>query len=154
MKRFLWIVIAIAICFGVGYMARLFQADSLMTWYPLLDKPSITPPNSIFPIAWGIIYLCMGISVGILQPLTGWRKGELLFLFGAQLILNFLWSITFFYMQSPLLGLINIIILAWVVGTYIVKSYKINKISSWLFVPYALWLIFAIYLNTFIYLVN
>ena len=154
MKRFLWILIAVAVCFGVGYTAHLFQAESLMTWYPYLDKPSVMPPNSAFPIAWGIIYVCMGVSVGLLQPLNGWRKGELLVLFAVQLVLNFLWSLSFFYMQSPLLGLINIIALAWVVGAYIIKSYRVSVASSWLFVPYALWLAFATYLNAYIFVMN
>ncbi len=154
MKKKLWIAVAIAVCFGVGYTARLFQEESLVTWYPLLDKPSVIPPNSVFPIAWGVIYVCMGVSVGLLQPLVGWRKGELLVLFVMQLVLNFLWSFTFFYMQNPLLGLINIVALAWVVVVYMIKSYRVSKVSSWLFVPYVLWLAFATYLNAYIYIAN
>lgn len=154
MKRFLWILVAIAVCFGVGYTARLFQADSLEMWYPLLNKPSVMPPNAAFPIAWGIIYVCMGVSVGLLQPFIGWQKGELLVLFAVQLMLNFMWSFTFFYLRSPLFGLVNILALVWVVVAYIKKSYYVNKATSWLFVPYALWLAFATYLNAYVYVMN
>ena len=154
MKRFLWIVVAVAVCFGVGYTARLFQLDSLNTWYPLLEKSSLTPPNMVFPIVWGVIYVCMGISVGLLQPVKGWKKGDLIVLFLIQIVLNFLWSYTFFYLRSPLFGLLNILMLLWVVVVYVIKSYGVNKVSSWLFVPYVLWLTFATYLNAYIFIVN
>lgn len=154
MKRLFWILFAIAICIGVGYTARLFQTETLLTWYPLLNKSSLTPPDYVFPIAWGIIYVCMGLSVGLLHPYTGWRKGELIVLFAIQLVLNFLWSFTFFYLQSPLLGLVNILALAWVVVMYMVRSFMVKKVSSILFVPYVLWLTFATYLNAYIYVAN
>jgi tryptophan-rich sensory protein len=154
MKRFLWIVIAVMVCFAVGFSAKWFQADALVNWYPLLAKPSITPPNSVFPIAWGIIYLCMGVSVGLLQPVVRATRRVLLGVFVIQLVLNFLWSLTFFYLQSPLLGLINIIALDYVVLAYIDICRNVNKVAAWLFVPYALWLLFATYLNGYIYFAN
>ena len=154
MKKFQWIVIAVIVCFAVGYSARWFQADALIEWYPLLDKPSITPPNWVFPIAWAFIYLCMGISVGLLQPVEKDRRHGLLVIFTAQLLLNFLWSITFFAFRSPMLGLINIIALDYAVVAYIDRSSKVNTLSAWLFAPYALWLLFATYLNGYIYYAN
>lgn len=154
MKKFQWIVIAVIVCFAVGYSARWFQADALIEWYPLLDKPSITPPNWVFPIAWAFIYLCMGISVGLLQPVKKDRRHGLLVIFTTQLLLNFLWSITFFAFRSPMLGLINIIALDYAVVAYIDRSSKVNTLSAWLFAPYALWLLFATYLNGYIYYAN
>lgn len=46
-------------------LAGWLQQDAIEEWYPLLDKPTLTPPNAVFPIAWSIIYLCMGISGGL-----------------------------------------------------------------------------------------
>ena len=57
MKRLLWIFVGIVVCFLVGYTASLFQAVSLELWYPFLVKPVLTPPNWVFPIVWGIIYV-------------------------------------------------------------------------------------------------
>lgn len=64
MKRIIPILIAILICFGVGCTASYFQSESILNWYPALEKPSCTPPDIAFPIAWSFIYLCMGISIG------------------------------------------------------------------------------------------
>ena len=154
MKKALRIVVAVVICFAVGGVARWVQADALANWYPLLDKPSIMPPNRVFPIAWTIIYACMGVSVGLILPARSKRRRALKKIFGIQLALNFLWSVSFFYMESPFLGMVNIIALAYVVMLYMEKAYKVNRASMWLFVPYALWLIFAIYLNGYIYYAN
>ena len=57
MKRIIPILIAILICFGVGCTASYFQSESILNWYPALEKPSCTPPDIAFPIAWSFIYL-------------------------------------------------------------------------------------------------
>lgn len=154
MKRVIYILVAILICFGVGYTANLFQADSLETWYPTLNKSFLTPPNCVFPIAWGIIYLCSGISIGLV-----WNKQEmfdtgLAWIFILQLVFNFAWSFLFFYLQDPFSGLIDLILLDLTVLFYIVTCYRVNKVSAWLFAPYVLWLILATYLNVFIVINN
>ena len=57
MKRLFIYVGPILLCFIVGWISMLFQSDSLVEWYPLLNKPSVTPPNFVFPIAWSILYI-------------------------------------------------------------------------------------------------
>lgn len=154
MKRLLWITIAVMACLCVGYTARSFQEDALMYWYPLLEKSSFTPPDRVFPIAWGIIYVCMGISVGMLCKVNTIRRFPLLMLFVIQLMLNFLWSISFFYMQNPLLGLINIVLLDIAVLVYTIRTHYVKRLSAWLFYPYILWLVLATYLNAYVYIAN
>lgn len=150
MRKIIHFIIPIAICFIVGLTASYFQSDSISSWYPTLNKPSLTPPNIAFPIAWSIIYLLMGISIGLILNSDYKKKGVLIVLFAVQLFFNFTWSIVFFYMQNPLLGLINIIILDILIIYYVIKSSRINSISAWLFTPYLLWILFATYLNGYI----
>lgn len=111
MKRIIPILIAILICFGVGCTASYFQSDSILNWYPALEKPSCTPPDIAFPIAWSFIYLCMGISIGLIWHIWTIRRQMIIRLFGFQLLFNFTWSIFFFYFRSPLLGFANILVL-------------------------------------------
>ena len=108
----------------------------------------------VFPIAWAILYLCMGISLGLILNSSHYGRKSLIRLFILQLIFNFTWSIFFFYMQNPLLGFINIILLEFLIIVYSVKSYGINKISSILFIPYILWVTYATYLNLYILIYN
>lgn len=154
MRKSAAIIIPILICFFVGLTASYFQADAIKTWYPLLNKPALTPPNIVFPIAWSIIYLCMGISIGLILNTNIASKRFFINAFIFQLFFNFTWSIGFFYFQNPLIGFLNIILLDIFVINYTLKSYLVNKVSSILFVPYVIWLLFATYLNGYILLNN
>ena len=154
MKKAYKFIIPILYCFLIGFIAGQIQESSILNWYPYLNKPSLTPPNMVFPIAWAILYLCMGISLGLILNSSHYGRKSLIRLFILQLIFNFTWSIFFFYMQNPLLGFINIILLEFLIIVYSVKSYGINKISSILFIPYILWVTYATYLNLYILICN
>lgn len=154
MKKAIAIIIPVLICFGVGFTAQFFQQDAIENWYPLLNKPELTPPNIIFPIAWSVLYLLMGISIGLIIASDNKNKSFFIKLFVIQLFLNFMWSIVFFYMQNPLLGFIDIVLLDVVIVIYIYKTFNIFRASSILFIPYLLWVLFASYLNLYILLYN
>ena len=154
MNKIISICVAVIICFSVGFTAAYFQADAIHTWYPFLNKPSLTPPNFIFPIVWSLLYLCMGISIGLIWNTQYTKRKTLRWLFIWQLLLNFTWSICFFYFQSPLLGFIDILLLDIFIIYYMIESYPVKKISSLLFIPYTLWLLLATYLNGYIILYN
>ena len=154
MRKALNIIIPILVCFLVGLSASYFQADAIKNWYPTLIKPVVTPPNIVFPIAWSIIYVCMGLSIGLLINSTIERRRFFIKAFVFQLFFNFTWSISFFYIQNPLIGFINILLLDNFVVNYTLKSYQVNKTSSILFIPYVIWLLFATYLNGYILMYN
>ena len=139
MKRFAFYLLPILLCFAVGLSASYFQSNSISEWYPLLNKPALTPPNGAFPIAWSIIYICMGLSLGRLIE-RGADK-TLSVLWGIQLVVNFL-------------GLIDILLLDILVWIYISRAYRKEKAAALLFVPYFLWLLLATYLNGYVYLYN
>ena len=62
MKKTPYYLIPVLVCFLLGFIAGRIQSDAIENWYPLLDKPALTPPNIAFPIAWSVIYLCSGGS--------------------------------------------------------------------------------------------
>lgn len=109
MKKIAAYLIPVLACFAVGISASFFQASSIAEWYPTLTKPALTPPNIVFPIAWSVLYLCMGLSLGRLI-VRRQHKG-IIRLWILQLIANFLWSILFFTLRNPLAGFIDIVLL-------------------------------------------
>lgn len=151
MRRFFKYLLPILLCFAVGAAAMYFQREALAEWYPTLDKPAITPPNAVFPIAWSIIYICMGLSLGRLWDLGDKRFRGLWFL---QLALNFLWSPMFFFMQSPISGLAIILLLDIAVVSYTIFTWSTSRLASLLMLPYLAWLCLATYLNFYIWLFN
>lgn len=151
MKRIVIYALPIVLCFIVGWMGMLFQSEALVEWYPYLAKSSASPPNIAFPIAWTILYICMGLSLGRILDLGHNRFVGLWFL---QLALNFIWSIAFFYMQSPIAGLVVIILLDVSVLSYSLLTWNDSKFASIIMIPYMIWLGFATFLNFYIWLFN
>lgn len=154
MKKAVSIFIPVFICLLAGWLANYFQAESIRSWYPFLNKSAWTPPNAIFPVAWGVIYVCMGVSAGLVFLSDAKNRNFLLALFAVQLFFNFIWSLLFFYYRSPLLGFADILLLDILVSIYTVKSYKASKTATFLFVPYMAWIYFASYLNGYILICN
>ena len=151
MKKFFAYFIPILLAYAVGFLGSYIQGSALVEWYPSLIKSPLSPPSIVFPIAWSILYLLIGISAG-----TMLAKGDLsvLRLWLLQLLLNFLWSVMFFALRSPFLGLLCILALDVAVFAYIIYTAGRRPIAAWLFAPYMLWLIFATYLNGYIYINN
>lgn len=154
MRIFITIPVSVLICFAVGLTASYFQYDALQQWYPLLERSTLTPPNIVFPIVWSILYLFMGISVGLVAGSIYTNKRFIIVVFALQLLLNFMWSILFFYMRNPLWGLIDIIALDIVVLLYMALTQRLHRTAFYLFVPYIIWLMLATYLNGYILLHN
>lgn len=154
MKKAWDYILPTLLCFLLGGLVAWWQSDAIEEWYPLLIKPALTPPNAAFPIAWSIIYLCMGISAGLVITSAALSRRRVMTLWFFQLGFNVLWSILFFVFRSPLLGLIDIVILDILVVIYITQSARIRAGAAWFFVPYLLWILFATYLNAWILAAN
>lgn len=122
-------------------------------WYENLNKPRFNPPRIIFPIAWTILYILLGISYYF-----GLYKKNLIFFIipFLHLILNFLYSPMFFYYKQILgSAILTFIILIFALMTLIQFALtNKNMISIYLMIPYILWLIFANYLAWSIYKLN
>ena len=121
--------------------------------YNDLIKPILSPPGIVFPIAWTIIYLLIGISYTLLKE-KGEVPKETKQLYYSQLLFNCLWTFIFFVFRLRLLSVLWIIILDVLVIVMTYQFYKQNKLSGILLIPYILWLIFATYLNISIYFLN
>lgn len=153
-KKLLPYLIAVAICFLLGFVASQLQTDAVDQWYPTLRKPALTPPNWLFPVAWSTLYLLSGISAGLIWNKAGDRRKSVITLWCTQQFFNFTWSILFFTFQSPLLGFLNILILDVLVLWYILRAWPISKAASIMFWPYLIWILFASYLNGYIMVMN
>ena len=116
-------------------------------WYYNLTKPPLAPPDWIFPPVWSILYFSMLVALFLylFKPAQNKKLGYIYFI--AQLILNFLWTPTFFYLQNIVLALIVIILLDIFVILTIKSFYKVSKISGLILIPYLIWILFATYLN-------
>lgn len=118
-------------------------------WYREdLPKPSWTPPDWLFPVAWTPLYVTIAIS-GWLVWQAG--SGEALTLamgvFGAQLVFNFLWSAVFFGLRRPGLALLELGFLWTSIVAMIWLFHPISPWAAWILLPYLAWVSFAGILN-------
>lgn len=122
-------------------------------WYTELNKPFFTPPGWIFGPVWITLYVMMGLALYLVWN-SKVKDKKAIYFFSGQLILNALWSLLFFGLQSPLLALIDILILMIAILLTIIYFYKIDKRTVYLLTPYFVWVTFAMILNIAIYLLN
>jgi tryptophan-rich sensory protein len=155
-KRIVYITISVLGCLLIGFLASIATQSSVNDWYTTLNKPDFTPPNELFAPVWTALYILMGIAAGIV-----WSKGyhhiwvkTALYHFVIQLLLNGLWSIVFFGLKNPLLGLIVILALLTMIMLTIKWFRVISKPAALMMVPYLLWVAFASALNYKIWELN
>ena len=157
-KKIDWFKLAasIVLCQLAGVIGSVFTFSSIPNWYAGINKPDFNPPNWVFGPVWTSLYTLMGVSLYIV-----WSKGlknkkarTALIAFGAQLVLNSLWSVLFFGLQNPFLAFVEIILLWVAILISLVLFYRISKTAGLLLVPYLLWVSFAALLNFSIWQLN
>ncbi len=148
-------LLSIMIANLVGITSSLLSGDVRFI-YIELEKPLLSPPGWLFGLVWPVLFVLMGYSAyRIFVSNTNMRQRQKgLYLYAAQLLLNFSWSIVFFRFGSLWGGLLIIVLLDVLVLMMINTFRKIDRIAAWLMVPYWLWLLFATYLNIGIVLMN
>lgn len=124
-------------------------------WYAALNKPAWTPPGAAFAIVWPILYVLMAISaVRLARAQASPKRRTALVLMAVQLVFNGLWSWLFFGLELPGVALIDIALLWLTLVALIVTAASVDRIASYLLVPYLLWVTFATLLNGSIVLMN
>jgi benzodiazapine receptor len=114
-------------------------------WYKMIAKPSWTPPNWLFPVAWTPLYVMIALAGWTLWKSHGWNAALDVWLL--QLVFNALWSPIMFWRKNIALALVDLIILWLCIVGFIVMAWPLNATSAYLFLPYCLWVSFAGYLN-------
>jgi tryptophan-rich sensory protein len=149
------LILSILICLAVGWLGSIFTTAAVQTWYAGINKPSFNPPNWIFAPVWTILFILMGLALYLIMVKgKGPKAKQAQIIFSIQLVLNILWSFCFFYLHSPLAGLIEIVFLWVFILLTIIYFYKISKTAAYLLLPYILWVSFAAFLNFTIWRLN
>ena len=131
-------------------------AGNMKSFYQSLEKPPLAPPGWLFPVMWSILYAVMGITAYCIYAADGDRKQTIraYLWYGAQLGLNFLWSIVFFRFHAVDAALVVVLLLIIAVVGMIVSFRRIRPAAGWGNLPYLAWLLFAAYLNFGVWILN
>lgn len=146
-----WLIFSIFLlaCAGAGMTGGLFPPGD---WYESLRKPSWTPPNWLFPLAWSTLYLFMataGARVAV-RP----DNGVAMALWSLQIALNGLWTPVFFGLKKLAGGMVVLTALWLSVAATLVALWQVDWVAGVLFVPYLVWVSVAGALNLAVWRMN
>ena len=118
-------------------------------WYYALRQPDWKPPDAAFGVVWTTIFTLCAISGAL-----AWRAAEtaaqrrrVLVLFGANALLNIVWSAIYFKLQRPDWALIEVALLWLSILALIVGLWRLSRWASALLLPYLVWVSIASMLN-------
>lgn len=135
---------------GVGAWIGLATAPG--PWYEALQKPPFNPPNWLFGPVWFALYVMIAIA--------GWRtaldapRSPAMLVWGAQMVVNWAWSGVWFTLHLLWPAFAVIVVLLALILAFIALRWRRDRVSAWLFVPYAAWICFAGLLNLCVAILN
>ena len=143
----------------VGGTSALLTADA-MAQFGRLAQPPLSPPAWLFPVAWTVLYVLMGLAshrLFVAEPAdaNAARARKLaLVAYGAQLALNFLWSLVFFGAGLYWVALVVLLAMWALIIAIVALSRGVDGVACGLMVPYLAWTTFAAYLNIGVAVLN
>ena len=96
-------MLCLTIPLAVGRLSALLTRTGMES-FALINKPSLTPPDWLFPVAWTILYIFMGFA-SYLVVISEKPNRSALTVYAIQLAFNLFWSILFFNLKLYLLSL-------------------------------------------------
>ena len=146
---------ALAIPLATGAFSA-FLTRGGMRSFKSVAQPPLSPPAWVFPVAWTLLYLMMGLSSYLVLTSTASpaRRERALTVYALSLAVNFLWPIVFFTMRFYFAAFLLLLAL-WVLAAIAALLFScIDDKAGRLMIPYLVWLSFAAYLNFGVWLLN
>ena len=136
----------LASCFAAGSTGAMFPPGP---WYDALRKPSWTPPNWLFPIAWMVLYVLIAWSASRVAFIPG--SGLAMAVFALQIALNTLWTPVFFGLRRLGQGMVVLTALWASVAAMVVSFGLLDPVAGLMLIPYLIWTSYAGALNFWIW---
>lgn len=140
----------VGIVVGVGAVVGLSSTPD--SWYADLAKPPFNPPNWVFAPVWFCLYVLIGVAGA--RTFLRDASSPATFAWMGQMLLNWAWSPTWFtlHLLWPAFAIIMVILV--LIVAFIGLTWKQDRASALLFIPYAAWVAFASALNLSIAILN
>lgn len=147
--KFRWKIIGITLLTAI--VGSIFSEKS-GEFYSTMVRPPLAPPAIVFPIVWTLLYILMALSIMV----YGQKKGDLpvvFWLYVGNLALNAIWPLLFFSFH---LLFVSVFVLLGMLAVNLILLRKLREspLAFYLYLPYLLWQMFALYLNLSIYFLN
>jgi tryptophan-rich sensory protein len=140
-----WAMVIVPLILLLGFASgRSVPAGADNGWYVALAKPALTPPDWLFPLAWTLLYLAIGVALSMILNARGAPgRGVAVTLFVAGFVLALVWQPLFFGAHRIGVALlVNIGMLGLGIAATVAFA-RIRRAAAWLMVPYLVWISFA-----------
>ncbi len=121
------------------------------------QMPQGIVPKIVFPIAWAIIYIAIGVATFLM-----WRDKEIkasdrkinLIIYFVHMFFNIMWPLFFFRLDLPIFATVWLLLTVASACIVMYRYFVCNLPAGIIFSIYTLWLIYALYLNLAISIIN
>lgn len=142
---------ALLLAFALSYATAGIGAalTELGPWYFALKHPPWKPPDAAFGVIWSTIFTLCAISGWLAwqaADTTALRR-RVAALFGANALLNVLWSALYFKLQRPDWALFEVVFLWLSILALIIGLWRLSRWASLLLITYWVWVSIAAVLN-------
>ena len=150
------LILCIAIPLVIGFIGSIATLPAITGWYAGLNKPAFNPPGWLFGPVWTLLYILMGIALFLVvkNGVDTAPVRQAVLVFAAQLLANLAWSFLFFGMHSIILGLLDILLLFFLIVATMILFRRISPVAAYLLIPSICWVTFASLLNAMIGILN
>ncbi|MDX2309599.1 MAG: TspO/MBR family protein [Hyphomicrobium sp.] len=138
-----------ALVIGAASTGALFTPGP---WYEQLAKPSWTPPNWLFPVAWTVLYAMIAYAGYRVWSIEGIGPATIVWAIG--LAFNAAWSWIMFGEHKIGMALADLTLMWLSIAAFIVLAWPIDRTAAYLFMPYFAWATFAGALNYEVWRLN
>ena len=152
-NKFLSFVLFFIITFSASFIGGLVTFTFKEPWYSELTKSNFNPPDWIFAPVWTTLYLMMTLAIWFFWHSKN-REMNTIYIYFIHIVFNTTRSVVFFGFHNIFLALVNLIILVLLIVILILRFRRVNKVSSYLMIPYLLWSSFALFLNYSLLVLN
>ena len=156
-KIITWVVfyLCVTVASSAGFVFPLGD-DNL--WYTSLIEPRFAPPSWVFAPVWTTLYLLIATSAFRIMTKSSYKMNNLLplaiALWSLQLALNVIWTPIFSGAQNLEVAFYYIIMLWVIIIAYIFVCWRIDRLASFMMMPYLAWVSFASVLNYYYWQLN
>ena len=152
-NKFLSFVLFFIITYSASFIGGLVSINLKEPWYSQLVKSNFNPPDWVFAPVWTTLYLMMTLAIWFFWHSKN-KDINTIYIYFIHIIFNTTWSVIFFGFHNIFLALINLIILICLIIILIFRFKRVNKVSSYLMIPYLLWSCYALFLNLNLFILN
>ena len=141
------------ITFSASFIGGLVTTTLKEPWYSTLIKSQFNPPDWVFAPIWTILYFIMTLAIWKYWHSKNRNIGTV-YIYFIHLAVNTTWSIIFFGFHKIFFSLVILVILILLIIILIIRFKSVNNLSFLLMIPYLLWCIYALFLNTSLFVLN